>query len=127
QTSHGLLNIVEQVVNHAVVAHVDAAVFDQFLGSVVGAHVETKHHGTGSNRQADVSFGDAAHARGDDVHFHFFRAQFLQRSHDGFQRTTYVSFHHHVEVGHLAFTHTGKQCIQLGGLLALLNLFTHFG
>ena len=134
QASHRLFHVVEQIVDHAVITHVQSAVFNDTPCGVISTNIKAEDNRAGSNRQGHVRFGNTANTGRYNVHLHFVRCQLLQGRHNGFQRTANISLQHNVEHGLGTFAHATEQGIQFGCLLMLMNLllglvftiFSHF-
>ena len=55
-----LLHVIEDFVDHAVVAHLHAGGLARLLSARIQPHVEADHGSLRRGRQVDVGFGDAA-------------------------------------------------------------------
>src|SRR5690606_39720889 len=78
-TAHGLLHVVDQLIDDRVVTQVDTFALAQALGSGIGTHVEAEQYRAGGHRQVDVGFVDRADAAGNDIDLHFIRTQRRRR------------------------------------------------
>src|SRR5690606_33110609 len=79
QTAHGVLHVVDQLIDDRVVTQVDTFALAQALGSGIGTHVEAQQYRAGGHRQVDVGFVDRTDTTGNDIDLHFVRAQVAQR------------------------------------------------
>ena len=108
-----------KVINDVVVTQVYPLALNQSARGIVGTHIETKHHRTGSHRQGYIGLGDTTHAASDNIHLNFLVAQIQQGSLNRLQGTTHIGLDHHVERLSLTSGHAFKHIVQLGRLLAL--------
>src|SRR5690606_3420769 len=91
QTGHGLLNVVDEIVDDGVVAHLDADVVSRRARLLVGTNVEADDHGTRSLGERDVAFRDGTCASMYDTRLHLVGAELVERCHDSFDRTLHVA------------------------------------
>src|SRR5690606_9869234 len=78
QAADRRLDVVDCLVDDAVVAHVYPAFLDRIAGRGICADVESDHDRLGGCRQLNVGLGDAPHPAADDRHFHIRRGDLLQ-------------------------------------------------
>src|ERR1700733_6971681 len=72
------LDVVDGLVNDAVVAYIDSVILDGGASRRVAAHIEGNDARLGGCGQRDVGFGQAADAGSDDVHRDFAGGQAVQ-------------------------------------------------
>src|SRR5690606_19803429 len=125
--SQGRFHIIDQVIEDAVVAQIQAFLLNQALGCSIRPHVEAEDNGVGGHGQADVGLGNAAHTGRYNLHLYLVVTQVLQRLGNGFQSTAHVSLEDHVEGFDFIFAHVLEHVLELGGLLTLQTLFTLTG
>jgi len=94
---HGILHLIDSVVNDAVEANINLLLLSQLTGTLRGPHLEADDDGVGSRSQQHVAFRDGTHCFREDVHLHFRRAQFEQGVGQCFHRTVHVALHQDVE------------------------------
>src|SRR5690606_32731500 len=116
-TRQGLLDVFDDLVDHAVIAQIQAFGLDHLARRRIGTDVETEDHGVGSQRQVGVGLSDTAHPTGYDLDLDFVVAQLVQRALQCFQRTTHVGLDDDIERLLLALTHVLEHVLQLGRLL----------
>src|SRR5690606_36110211 len=113
----GLLDVFDDLVDHAVVAQIQAFGLDHLARRGIGTDVEAEDHGVGSQRQVGIGLGDTAHATGYDLDLDFVVAQLVQRALQCFQRTAHVGLDDDIERLLLALAHVLEHVLQLGRLL----------
>src|SRR5690606_5328493 len=91
QTGHSLLNVVDEIVDAVVVAHLDADVVSRRARLLVGTNVEADDHGTRSLGERDVAFRDGTCASMYDTRLNLVGTELVERCHDGFDRTLHVA------------------------------------
>src|SRR5690606_30270813 len=101
----GLLHVLDDLVDHAVVAQIQTFALDHLARRGVGPHVEAEDHGVGRQCQVGVGLGDTTHTPGNDLDLHFVVAQLAERALQGFERTAHVGLDHQVEGFLLALAH----------------------
>jgi alkylated DNA nucleotide flippase Atl1 len=67
QARQSILHVIDDLINDAVVTHIDLAFLDGLARHAVGAHVETHDNRLGCQRQVDIRLTDAAYAAGHDL------------------------------------------------------------
>src|SRR5690554_4258265 len=119
-----LLDVIQQSVDHAVVADFDAFGFRQLAAADVGAHIEADHHGTGGQRQVDIRLGETADTGGDHIDRHFVVLDVAERSQDRLQGAAHIRLEHNRQHFLLDIVaKAGKHALQLRRLLAGHALF----
>jgi len=102
QAFHGQLDVFQQLVDHVVVAHIDAGGIGGTFGAWRHRGIEAHDHRTGGGRQVDVGFGYLARSREQHPHLHFALGQSFEGAKDGFHRTLDVGLEDQVELLELA-------------------------
>src|SRR5690606_30565840 len=113
----GLLDVFDDLVDHAVVAQIQAFGLDHLARRGIGTDVEAEDHGIGRQRQVGIGLGDTAHATGYDLDLDFVVAQLVQRALQCLQRTAHVGLDDDIERLLLALAHVLEHVLQLGRLL----------
>ena len=114
---HGRLQLIDGVVDDAVVTDVDVVALGQLARADVGPYVEANDHRLGGNRQVDVGFADAANARVHQLHLDLVVGELEQRLPQRLLRALHVGLDDDGQVLDLARRHVGEHVLQLGGLL----------
>src|SRR5690606_35916722 len=83
-TGERLLDVLDDVVNDVVVAHVEAFGLDDLARPCVSTHVEAEQYRIGGERQVGIGLGDATDAATDHTHLHLVVAQGTERALQGF-------------------------------------------
>src|SRR5690606_38363517 len=115
-TGERLLDVLDDVVNDVVVAHVQAFGLDNLARSSISPHVEAKQYGVGSQCQVGIGFGDTADTTADYAHLHFVIAQAVERTLQSFQGTTHIGLEDDVERLLLVLAHGLEDVLQLAGV-----------
>ena len=87
---HGVLDVLEQLVDDLVGPDLDAFGLGQLTGLAVRADVEADDGGVGGGGQLDVVLGDAADAAVDERQLHVVALELAQALGDGFERALHV-------------------------------------
>ena len=91
QPGHGLLHLVDEVVDDGVIADLDALALGRLAGLRIGAHIEAEHDRARGRGEPDIGFGDAADARMHDARANLVGPQFVERRDDGLDRALHVT------------------------------------
>src|SRR5262245_204312 len=92
QTRHGLLHLVNEIVDHGVIPDLNALALGHFPRLRVGAHVEAEHHRARGCGERHVGLSNAAHARVIDAGLDLVAADLVECRRDRFDRTLHVAF-----------------------------------
>src|SRR5690554_5688404 len=93
----GLLHVLDDLVDHAVVAQIQTFTLDHLARRGIGPHVEAEDHRVGGQCQVDIGFGDTTDTAGDHLDLYFVVTQLVERALQGFQGTAHVGLYDHVE------------------------------
>ena len=99
QAGEGLVQVVEQLVNHAVRADLDAQLLGELPRAVLGDHVEADNEGPGGPRQLHVRLAHGADAGVEDVEAHLLRREIAEGLAEHLDRTLHVGLYDHVQLG----------------------------
>ena len=122
---HGLLHLLDAVVDDAVHAHIHALLMGRVGGHAVRTHVEAHDDRARGRRQHDVGLVDRADRAVDDLDAHLVVRELFERRADGLDRALYVRLDDDVQFLHLALLDGGEQVVErdLVELLVALFLF----
>ena len=86
-----MLHLVDEVVDHGVIADLHAVALGSLAGLRIGAHVEAEDHGAGGRGETHVGFGDAADAIMNDAGAHLVGAELVESGDDRLHRALHVA------------------------------------
>ena len=113
------LDVVEELVDDPVCAHVDPAALGERLRLGVGAHVEADDDRVGRIGEHDVRFGDRARTAVQDVDAHLFARKFEKGLFDRLRGALHVALDDDVEPLDLAFRDLAEHVVQRHARLRL--------
>src|SRR5690625_4409235 len=119
-----LLHVIQQLVNDAVVADVDAFLLRLPARRGVGANVEADHGSARGNGQVDIRLRNATDPGRHDVDRHFLGRHVVEAGQDRFQRATHVGLDDQRQDLGFVLAHVGKHVFQLGSLLTRETFLT---
>ena len=102
QAEHGVLDVLEHLVDDLVGPDLDALGLGQVAGLAVGPDVEADDRGAGGRGQLDVVLGDAADGPVHEDDLHLVALQLAQRLGERLERAGHVGLEDDVEGGRLA-------------------------
>ncbi len=102
QPHHGAFDILDDVVNYIVKAHINIFFTGESLNFWCRPHVKANDDGIGHRRQGDIGFSDGSGGRVDHFNFYFLIGKLGQGVAQGFDRAVHVGFNNEVEVFDLA-------------------------
>src|SRR5690606_34846441 len=102
QTEHGVLHVVDDLVDDLVGTDLDAFFVGELTRGPVWTHVEADDRGVGGGSQLDVALGDATDAAADERDLDVVALELLEALGERFERTVDVCRDEDVERGGLA-------------------------
>ena len=112
-----LLDVLGELVDDAVRAHVDALALGESARLGVRADVEADHDRVRGRREHDVALGDGADARVDDVHADLGVVDLRELADDGLDRALHVGLDDEVELAERALLDLREELLQRDALL----------
>ena len=98
QSHHGAFDIIDDVVNYLVKAHINIFFIGENLNFRRRPHAKSNDDGLGHRRQGDIGFSDGSGSRVHHLNFYLLIGKFGQGFTQGFDRALYVCFNNKVEV-----------------------------
>src|SRR6202789_1487726 len=116
------LDVIDGLVNDAVVADIDSVILDGGASRRVTAHIEGNDARLGGCGQRDVGFGQAADAGSDDVHRDFAGGQAVQCIAQCLHAALHVGLHQELHEISLALAHGREHILHVRALLRELDV-----
>ena len=120
---HGLLHLLDAVVDDAVHAHIHALLMRGVGRRAVRTHVEADDDRARSGSQHDVGLVDRADCAVDDLDAHLVVRELLERRAQRLDRALYVRLDDDVQFLHLALLNGGEQVVERDLVEQLVALF----
>ena len=128
KAGHSRLHIIHKIVDHVVIADLNASRFRGIARLLVGPHVKRHNRRIRGFCQRHVRLGDAAHARVDDPCAHLIGGDFFQGANNGLGRALHVRLDKErelfeirgFEITHHLLKRAARACLPRHSLFALL-------